>query len=115
MSEVLLTILYEIPYSPSNIYPNALKLIGNKGNNWTNIISNQKSNIGPLSKQSMIFDGKDKIYIFGGVSYNIVNSTSLTYEYVYKDNLYQFDIFTETWTEINYKGINSILRNVKYS
>ena len=110
---------YEIPYTPKNIYPNSLLTIGTKGNSWQQIDLINKVSPGQLAKHSMVFDGLETIYLFGGVSVKKVTSSSgnsstpiISYEYDYSNKMYMFNIVNEEWTEINYKGIGTISRYV---
>jgi hypothetical protein len=95
--------VYEIPFAAQAFYPKGDNSEWNRGNNWRSIPTSSVSP-GPRSFHKIIYsEKKSAIYLFGG----------LTDGELYCNDLWEFNLITETWREVQSQGIDYILRTLR--
>jgi hypothetical protein len=98
---------YEISYAPQRFYPTDNKSEWKRGNVWSQIYVSSTKSPGPRVYHSMVTDEKyEYIYLFGGVSYDIYNQQTMN------NDLWRYEVKTNTWERIDILAITSITRRV---
>jgi len=95
---------YEIPWAPQRYYPEGSGY-WNRGNHWEQVVT--PTGPGNRAWFSMSSDGRENIYLFGGVMQNADGTK------VYTNDLWKFSVSTTNWTQIRVKKIVSAIRTVR--
>lgn len=100
---------YEISYAPQRFYPNDNKSEWKRGNVWSQIYVSSTKSPGSRIYHTMTTDDEFKyIYLFGGISFDNYNQKTMN------NDLWRYEIITNTWERIDILAITSITRNVMY-
>ena len=110
--------MYEISYAPQRYYPDSSYTTGsasitrlwNRGNVWSRIYPSSMSTPGPRVHHSMVVDDSYKyLYLFGGMGVNSVTGKNELH-----NDLWRYEIATNTWEQLNPVGIYQVTRSIVY-